>query len=442
MAPRARLGALRSHLLRDNELSLRPAAAAAAAPAAAAEHDEGAEEAAPGLPEGEIAHFKQHGFVIAKGLLRESDFDDLIGAYDALITQKASPLFEAGLLSSLYEDSVFHERLAALRADPRLPAERRGELTTQIDIYEARLPEMFKFLFNKRLLAGVSSLLGPELTLSPIQHIRPFTADASGSATGPQWHMDQAVTLEEADVAEIVTAWIPFCDTFPENGCLQFVDGIASDAEWRSNRDAHLTIGHHQSPHVHVQDRGKQQLEVPAPFLERLRKTQEDVRVVEAVMEKGDVLLFNAYVPHRGGVNSSPDLVRWSMDLRFQATGTPTGRPHWPEFILQSHADPSIVQGSYDEWCSRWVTGLASPSKDLHRQPPKGAPLSPGDRVRIVSLTTAEDEGAATNTTRSDLALVEERLDGPPGKDDTYLLQLMDGSGTKTERTREELEVF
>eukprot|EP01046_Picozoa_sp_COSAG06_P113625 COSAG06_NODE_60377_length_271_cov_0.598837_1_plen_47_part_10 len=47
MAPRARLGALRSHLLRDNELSLRPAAAAAAAPAAAAEHDEGAEEAAP-----------------------------------------------------------------------------------------------------------------------------------------------------------------------------------------------------------------------------------------------------------------------------------------------------------------------------------------------------------------------------------------------------------
>ena len=264
---------------------------------------------APGLPASEIQHFKEHGFVVARGLLREHDFDDLIAAYDALITQRARPLFEAGLLSSLHEDAPFHKRLAALRADPQLPLERRGDLTAEIDIYQARCPEMFEFFFNKRLLAGVSSIIGPEITLSPIQHIRPFCGDGENVATGPQWHMDQAVTLEEADASEIVTCWIPFVDTFPENGCLQFVDGLAPESSWRRDRPNHLTVGHHASPHVRVQDRAEQQLEVPAAFLQRLGKSKEDVKVVEAVMQKGDVLLFNAYVPHRGGVNSSLDLV-------------------------------------------------------------------------------------------------------------------------------------
>lgn len=370
-----RLCALRDHLSSGEQHRL--SAGLSAAAAAADVQQPGA--MAPGLPADEIAHFKEHGFVVAKGLLRESDFDDLIGAYNALITERAKPLLEAGLLSSLHEELGFDTRLAALRNDPLLPAERRGDLTTQIDMYEARLPQMFEFFFNERLLAGVASLIGPEITLSPIQHIRPFT---SGGA-GPQWHMDQAVTLEEADVSEIVTAWIPFVDTYPENGCLQFVSGIAPDESWRKNRDAHMTIGHHESPHVHIKDRAKQKLEVPEAFLERLGKTKDDVEVVEAVMQKGDVLLFNAYVPHRGGTNSSPKSVRWSMDLRFQRNGSPTGRPHWPEFVLQSPSSPASVQDKYEEWRDRWIEGLASPAKDLHRQPPSDTPLQPGDRVKI-----------------------------------------------------------
>ncbi|MGA1198535.1 MAG: mitomycin antibiotic biosynthesis protein, partial [Candidatus Latescibacterota bacterium] len=46
----------------------------------------------------------------------------------------------------------------------------------------------------------------------------------------------------------------------------------------------------------------------------------------------------------------------WSMDLRFQKTGTPTGRPFWPEFIVQSKENPSSVQDDFDQWCKRWVT--------------------------------------------------------------------------------------
>ena len=330
---------------------------------------------APGLPPSEIQHFKDHGFVVARGLLREDDFDDLIAAYDALITQKARPLFEAGLLSSLHEDSPFHKRLAALRADPQLPRDRRGDLTAEIDIYQARCPEMFKFFFNKRLLAGVSSIIGPEITLSPIQHIRPFCGDGENVATGPQWHMDQAVTLEEADASEIVTCWIPFVDTFPENGCLQFVDGLAPDASWRRDRANHLTVGHHASPHVRVQDRAGQQLEVPAAFLQRLGKSQEDVKVVEAVMQKGDVLLFNAYVPHRGGVNSSPDLVsvvfspsRSFIDTKLRSPRGTGALEHGSALPGDWHADRSsalarvhLAVACRANYCPRLVRGLVQP---------------------------------------------------------------------------------
>ena len=80
---------------------------------------------------------------------------------------------------------------------------------------------------------------------------------------------------------------------------------------------------------------------------------------VDCEMNRGDILLVNRFTPHRGQVNTT-DKVRWSLDLRFQKTGTPTGRPFWPEFILQSRSCPSRVQDSYDEWCARWKADLIS----------------------------------------------------------------------------------
>jgi hypothetical protein len=73
-------------------------------------------------------------------------------------------------------------------------------------------------------------------------------------------------------------------------------------------------------------------------------------------MRKGDVALFNAYTPHRGTLNTTfegPNAVRWSLDLRYQKAGTPTGRPHWPAFVVQS-ADAAREQRGFEEWRARW----------------------------------------------------------------------------------------
>ena len=57
--------------------------------------------------------------------------------------------------------------------------------------------------------------------------------------------------------------------------------------------------------------------------------------------------------------------------------------------------------------------------------------------MRIISRTTAEDKVKdSAKAVRTDLALVQKRLN-----ETTYVLALIDGSGTKTCK-RDELEVF
>lgn len=78
------------------------------------------------------------------------------------------------------------------------------------------------------------------------------------------------------------------------------------------------------------------------------------------------------------GVGIVPDVltkrtefVRWSMDLRCQPTGVPTGRLFHPDFVVRSAADPDSVYYEFDEWNRRWVEALeASAGYQAHRSIP------------------------------------------------------------------------
>ena len=76
-------------------------------------------------------------------------------------------------------------------------------------------------------------------------------------------------------------------------------------------------------------------------------------------MDKGDVLLMDKQTPHRSTPNNA-DTVRWSMDLRYQQTGTPTGRPFHPDFVARSWSNPASELRDYDEWCRQWVESLTA----------------------------------------------------------------------------------
>lgn len=294
------------------------------------------------LTQAQIDHYHAKGYVIVKGVLNDSDFAPIERAYDVLINQKAQELLEAGHIRSTHAGKPFSHRLAAIAAELSDEAfeDLRG-FTGALDIMRARVQPMFEFFFNPKLLSAVASIVGPEITLSPIQHIRPYLPVRSDKQhMQVPWHQDQGVTKEEADISEILTVWIPLVDVTPETGCLQVLPEVVPLGLLEHQREGGTMIKPEKMP---------------------------DRQPVECPMQRGDLLFMSAYTPHRGQANRT-DKVRWSMDLRFQKTGTPTGRPFWPAFILQSKTDPTSVQNDFDQWCIRWITDLKnSKGQHLHR---------------------------------------------------------------------------
>lgn len=289
----------------------------------------------------QVEHYRTRGFLIAEGVLDDAAFKPVEAAYDVLINQKAQELLADGAISSVHAEKPFSHRLAAIaqELDDEGYEGLRG-FTGGLDIMKARVKPMFDFFFNPGLLSAIERLIGPEITLSPIQHFRPYLPAREKQPGQVPWHQDQGVTKEEADVSEIITCWIPLVDVDPLCGCLQVLPETVELGLLEHQREGGTMIKPEFMP-----------------------KTE----AVDCVMKRGDVLLMSAYTPHRGQPNQT-DFVRWSMDLRFQQTGTPTGRPFWPEFILQSKENPSSVQDSFDEWCTRWVTDMKnSKGTHLHR---------------------------------------------------------------------------
>jgi phytanoyl-CoA hydroxylase len=278
------------------------------------------------LDPSQVEQYYEQGYYIVKGALTDADFEPIETAYTKLIDGRARNFKERGLITDLCESEPTIEGIG-------------GELTWGLDLMRAKLRPAFEFFFNPNLLAPVESIIGSEILLSPIQHIRPYIpVRGDKQAMQVPWHQDQGVTKEEADVSEILTVWIPMVDVDPGSGCLEVIPGQSKLLEHQAEGGTMI------KPHLMPKE-----------------------EPVDCVMARGDLLFVSAYTPHRGHINSS-DYVRWSMDLRFQKTGTPTGRPFHPDFILQSPADPDSVQNDYDDWCSRWDEGLAAAKGiGLHR---------------------------------------------------------------------------
>ena len=279
----------------------------------------------------QVAQFAEDGYLLLRGALTDADFDPIIAEYEEYIGRRAEELLAAGHISALYADEPFDHRLVSIcREDDAIYRE--------LDIMYLRGRASFEFLRNDRLLDMVESLVGPEITCSPIQHTRAklpsgVTPSGSDSHVAP-WHQDAGVTWEEADPHFILTVWLPLCAATPENGCLQILP--------RAHRNG--LVQHHIK-----QGLGTVIIDEEMPQTEALTLP----------MDKGDVLLMDKQTPHRSTPNNA-DTVRWSMDLRYQKTGTPTGRPFYPDFVARSRSNPASELRDYDEWCRQWIESLAA----------------------------------------------------------------------------------
>ena len=205
-------------------------------------------------------------------------------------------------------------------------------------------PAVFDLVRCEEILDVVQSLIGPEITSNPIQHIRikppaPALRDGEIRAhiTQTDWHQDRAVGLEEADETDMVTVWVAITDATIENGCLQ------------------------------VAPRGKQGMLPHCP------KTQtaiadgfiDESKAVPLPVPAGGIVLFHPLTPHASLPNGTSEF-RWSFDLRYNVTGQPTGRDHFPSFVARSISDPSAMLTDWRQWKLIWEEARAKLAQEQH----------------------------------------------------------------------------
>ncbi len=279
----------------------------------------------PSLTDAQVAQFQENGVLLAEEILTEADLQPVIDGYTRWLDKRAAALN----LSDRAETLPFERRLARLRTQ-------NPEIEKGMDVMHARLPEFFDFLHCPNLLNAVAQLLGThELTANPIQHIRGKITDASESSYfNVPWHQDAAVTWEEADETPILTCWIPLVDATIENGCMEILPGV-----WKQGVLRHIAGGGGATIDPNV---------LP------------DIAPIAGAIRKRGVIFMHRCTPHRSTPNRT-DLVRWSLDLRYQPSGLPTGRPFHPEFVMRSEKDPKSVCTDHAEWARRWEEALATP---------------------------------------------------------------------------------
>ncbi len=307
------------------------------------------------LSRDQLVSFERDGYLVVEDVFDQgSVLDPVRREYADLLDRLYSDWFANGLVDTRPDGLGFYEKLLiAYQAkcdwfqpfDISLPGDR-----IYADTAMHFGPAVFDLVTNDRLLDLVEELIGPEITSNPIQHIRikpPATKLQEGEVrahiTSTDWHQDRAVALEEADRTTMITVWCAITDATVENGCLQVIPG-----------------GHKSGMKPHCP---KTQTAIA--------DGQIDIeKAVPLPVKSGGVVIFHPLVPH-ASLSNHTDGFRWSFDLRFNVTGEPTGRSHFPDFVARSRANPQSVLTCWKKWRDMWEDARArlaiQPHIDIHR---------------------------------------------------------------------------
>ncbi len=299
--------------------------------------------------------FEEQGYLVVEDVLDpERDIAPLMAEYDEVLENLVQTLYAEGKIKSTHSGLPFDQRLIAVAVE----SGRTHSINFDISLPQSGVkhdtpmhvgPAVFNLLTSPRLLDIVESIIGPEIYVNPVQHIRmklPHRAIAPGQEDGlvskSVWHQDNGVVLPEADQTNLLTVWMAITDATVENGCLQVVPF--------SHRDGLIT---------HCPSKGG--LHIP----EKLFLSEHAVPVP---VRKGGILLLTNRTVHGSLDNVTEDQVRLSFDLRYHPVGQPTGRPAFPGFVGRSAAHPESVLRDPVAWAQSWydtrarLAGQADPS--------------------------------------------------------------------------------
>ena len=288
------------------------------------------------LTDAQIDRFQSEGYLVVENLLDEATLQAVRREYATRMVELYADWQSERRVPELPDDASFWERLEqCIKAgfdwyqpfDISLP---HAGITDDTPMHFG--PAVFDMVRAPRILDMVEQLIGPEITSNPIQHVRikpPERAvpadEVRAHIVSTDWHQDMGVTLEEADQTQFVTVWLAITDATEENGCLQVAPGRFEK----------------MLPHC-----PKSQIGIADAFVPKSDAVPAPVRA-------GGAVIFHPLAPH-GSLRNLSDGYRWSFDLRYNVTGQPTGRGHFPEFVARSRANPASELRDWRDWRGLW----------------------------------------------------------------------------------------
>ena len=189
---------------------------------------------------------------------------------------------------STAEAADFHDRFCAFREAH--PEEASGVLRTKPHLL---FPWLYDLVRDPRIVDPVESILGPNLLVWSTSFFAKDAADPSFVS----WHQDS--TYWGLEPYEILTAWVAFTPSRPENGCMRVVPGSHRDGQL-VHRDTFAT--------ENLLSRG-QEVEVEV----------DEADALDISLAPGEMSLHHVALVHGSGANDS-DIPRVGFAIRYIPT--------------------------------------------------------------------------------------------------------------------------
>ena len=327
------------------------------------------------LSDRQVQHFEDEGYLVIEDLFTDAELQPVIDEISADLDKRCREAVAEGKLSRTYEEYDFEHRLTHVNAENK-------EISKSMWDMKVVLPSFFGLMTNPKLLNVAEQFCGPELIASSVYRLRPKVPSHSWSPV--PWHQDSGYFEPYCDMGLILTVWVPLVNATEVRGCL-----------WVTPR------AHKGGLFFHKPDDMGHYLVIPD---EELGNRQ----AVPAPVPKGGVLLLTNRTPHASFENKT-NVVRWSMDLRYQSSALPTNakitreagetisnptvgvplacNPPEPDFLVRSRTRPNEVLKTAEEFIAlrknhvyqmatdRWGYSVAK------RKDPLGNPYNIGGKA-------------------------------------------------------------
>ena len=304
----------------------------------------------PALTPTQLEHFDREGYVVVRNVIDPAKtLDPLIAEYATVLDRLADELYAKSDIASRYDELEFGARYTQICVETETVYNQYFDFSlpfqnVQPDTPFWTGPAVFQALTDSDLLDAVESLIGPEITSNPVQHVRikppehllPKNQFGNPILGATQWHQDHGVVTEEADDTRMLTVWFSLQDTLFEKGPLMVVP--------RSHKEG-------PQPHCPNYMHNAPQFAGAAQIPEKLFAADD---AIPLLVDRGDVIFMHKQTIHGSYANTS-DEVRWSYDLRYNPSDQSTGRIAFPCFVARSRRNLQSELRDPAEWNRLWL---------------------------------------------------------------------------------------